>query len=144
MEEFRAASDLAAGFGGYLELEAGLELSRELLAHGSRDDGRELLVECWARAQAMGAREVERRAFLLANRTRVPLPTNGPGTGPLSRLTPREREVLDLLVAGSTNRLIAETLVISEKTAATHVGNVLAKLGVSSRGAAVALARRLE
>jgi DNA-binding CsgD family transcriptional regulator/tetratricopeptide (TPR) repeat protein len=143
VDEFRAAADLAASIGGYLELETRIELSRELLAHGSRDDGREQLVECWARAQAMGARELERRAFLLANRTRVPLPTNGPGTGPLSRLTPREREVLGLLVDGATNRLIARTLVISEKTAATHVGNVLAKLGVSSRGAAVALAHRL-
>ena len=63
--------------------------------------------------------------------------------GPLSRLTPREREVLDQLATGATNRTIAAELVISEKTVSVHVSNVLAKLGVENRGAAGALARRL-
>ena len=48
-------------------------------------------------------------------------------------LTPREREVLALLGEGLTNRLIARRLGVSEKTVKTHVGNVLAKLGVSDR-----------
>ena len=48
-------------------------------------------------------------------------------------LTPREREVLGLLGEGLTNRLIARRLGVSEKTVKTHVGNVLAKLGVSDR-----------
>jgi non-specific serine/threonine protein kinase len=55
-------------------------------------------------------------------------------------LTPREWEVLALLVAGASNRAIAERLVISPHTAVRHVGSVVAKLGVGSRGAAVARA----
>jgi DNA-binding CsgD family transcriptional regulator len=61
----------------------------------------------------------------------------------LSRLTPREREVLDLLVTGATNKTIAITLFITEKTASVHVSNLLAKLGVTNRGEAAALARHL-
>jgi DNA-binding NarL/FixJ family response regulator len=61
----------------------------------------------------------------------------------LSRLTPREREVLDLLATGATNKTIATTLFVSEKTASVHVSRILAKLGVANRGAAAALARRL-
>lgn len=55
-------------------------------------------------------------------------------------LTPREREVLRLLVAGRSNREIAETLFIGDRTATTHVSNILHKLGVESRAAAVAYA----
>ena len=91
----------------------------------------------------MGAGDHERRAFKLATRTRVPLPHDAEAPGPLARLTPREREVLDLLAEGATNRAIAEALFISGKTASVHVSNVLAKLGVPNRGAAAAMARRL-
>jgi DNA-binding CsgD family transcriptional regulator len=52
---------------------------------------------------------------------------------PLSRLTPREREVAALLVFGQTNRQIAERLFVSEKTAKTHVGNIIQKLGAGGR-----------
>jgi DNA-binding NarL/FixJ family response regulator len=48
-------------------------------------------------------------------------------------LTSREREVLALVAAGSTNREIARGLGISERTAQTHTSNVLAKLGLQSR-----------
>ncbi|GAA3689774.1 LuxR family two component transcriptional regulator [Lentzea atacamensis] len=48
-------------------------------------------------------------------------------------LTAREREVLILLADGHSNRDIANALVISERTARTHVSNVLMKLGLSSR-----------
>jgi DNA-binding CsgD family transcriptional regulator len=55
-------------------------------------------------------------------------------------LTPREIEVLALVATGSTNRSIAEELVISEKTVARHVSNIFTKLDVSSRSAATAYA----
>jgi DNA-binding CsgD family transcriptional regulator len=48
-------------------------------------------------------------------------------------LTARERQVAALIALGKTNREIAEALVISEYTVATHVGNILNKLGFSSR-----------
>ena len=48
-------------------------------------------------------------------------------------LTPREREILVLVAHGKSNRDIAEALVISERTARTHVSNVLNKLGLASR-----------
>ena len=58
-------------------------------------------------------------------------------------LTPREREVLDLIGRGSANKRIALELGISEKTVKTHVGHVLAKLGVSDRTQAALYAARL-
>jgi DNA-binding NarL/FixJ family response regulator len=65
-------------------------------------------------------------ARLLADSLRAP---RRPG----ERLTPREREVLALVAEGASNRQIAKTLVVSERTARTHVSAVLAKLGLVSR-----------
>lgn len=55
-------------------------------------------------------------------------------------LSARELEVLRLVATGATNREIANTLVLSEKTVARHTGNIFTKLGVSSRAAATAYA----
>jgi DNA-binding NarL/FixJ family response regulator len=57
-------------------------------------------------------------------------------------LTPREQEILELLAAGLAQRAIAEQLVISPKTVATHIQRILGKLGVRSRAQAVAYAHR--
>lgn len=59
-------------------------------------------------------------------------------------LTERQLEVLRLAEEGATNREIADHLVISEHTVARHLQNAFATLGVSSRTAAVAQARRLD
>jgi predicted ATPase/DNA-binding CsgD family transcriptional regulator len=69
---------------------------------------------------AINAVDLERRTF--SQRTRRPF-----------ELTPREREVLALVSAGLTDGEIAESLVISKKTASVHVANAKAKLGASSR-----------
>jgi DNA-binding NarL/FixJ family response regulator len=60
--------------------------------------------------------------------------------GDPSGLTGREVEVLELIAAGRTNRQIAETLFISERTVARHVSNIFTKLSVTSRSAATAYA----
>ena len=65
-------------------------------------------------------------ARLLADSLRAP---HRPGQS----LTPREREVLTLVAEGASNRQIAQTLVVSERTARTHVSAILAKLGLVSR-----------
>lgn len=66
------------------------------------------------------------------------------GTTPTERhgLTAREIEVLRLVATGTTNRGIAEELVLSEKTVARHVANIFMKLDVSSRAAATTWAHR--
>jgi NarL family two-component system response regulator LiaR len=58
------------------------------------------------------------------------------------RLTPREREVLALIGRGFSNKRIARELGVAEKTVKTHVGHVLAKLGVSDRTQAALYAVR--
>ena len=65
-------------------------------------------------------------------------------TEPAFGLSGREREVLALIVEGRTNREIGERLFISQKTVGVHVGNILAKLGVSGRVEAAMVAVRLE
>ena len=57
-----------------------------------------------------------------------------------SPLTARELEVLRLVAAGKSNRVLAAELYLSEKTVARHVSNILTKLDLSSRSAATAYA----
>jgi two-component system, NarL family, response regulator LiaR len=67
-------------------------------------------------------------------------PTPEPTTA--QTLTKRERDVLELIVAGRSNKQIALQLEIAERTVKAHVGHVLAKLGVSDRTQAALLAVR--
>jgi DNA-binding NarL/FixJ family response regulator len=62
---------------------------------------------------------------------------------PSDNLTSREREVLALVADGLDNRQIARRLFISDKTVRNHVSALFSKLGVTSRAAAVAAARRM-
>jgi DNA-binding NarL/FixJ family response regulator len=67
---------------------------------------------------------------------------NAPSSEPVQALTERETEVLRLLAQGQTNKQIARTLNITEKTTKTHVSNILSKLGVQSRTQATLYAIR--
>ncbi len=62
---------------------------------------------------------------------------------PLESLTPREKEVLELIAQGFSNKRIAARLEIAEKTVKTHATSLFAKLGVSGRTQAALLAREL-
>ena len=74
-------------------------------------------------------------------------PADAPRPSPLAQLpdplSEQELRVLDLIVAGKSNREIAEELVITVGTAKWHVHNVLQKLGVGNRPQAIARAREL-
>ena len=129
VEEWRVAEAAAVPFGAYHVLRPRLELAAALLAVGERDEGRALLLDLWQSAHDMGARWFEAAAARTARRTRVALPVEERLPSRLAALTPREREVLEVLATGATNRQIADRLFISEKTVSVHVTNVLAKLG---------------
>ncbi len=68
----------------------------------------------------------------------------GPKADPrLSSLTPQERRILDLIAEGYTNRQIAETMFLAEKTVKNYVSNLLAKLGMERRTQAATFAARM-
>ncbi|MET9776370.1 AAA family ATPase [Streptomyces sp. NPDC006367] len=127
-------------------------LAGALLEIGGEDErarATELLRLAGTVAAHLGARPLGDAVALLARRARLPLGhTAAPAAAPADPaealgLTSRERDVLRLVSEGHTNRRIAEELFISPKTASVHVSNILAKLGVSGRGEAAALAHRL-
>ncbi|GAY07974.1 response regulator transcription factor [Pseudonocardia sp. N23] len=115
----RVHAALAAGAAGYLLKDAEPE-------------------EVAAAIRAAAAGEVHLDAGVARELTRR---MTAPHTG-MGSLTPREREVLALVAQGHGNREIARRLVISERTARTHVSNVLAKLQLTSRTQAALYAIR--
>ena len=126
---------------------------------GDLEDAARAVQRAYAIADRLGAAPVAEAAAALARRARLNLEpgldttvggavasTAAPPTpDELARfgLTEREREVLALLAAGRSNPEIGRILFISTKTASVHVSNILAKLGVSGRIEAAAIAHRL-
>jgi DNA-binding CsgD family transcriptional regulator len=110
--------------------------SRALIALGRIDEARThaekaaQLLEKWRGWRVDDLRAVERRLGMGAE-------VAGPDA-----LTPREREVVALLAEGLSNAELAARLYISPKTAAVHVSNILAKLGMTSRAEVAAFAAR--
>ena len=87
-----------------------------------------------------GADRRDREALLAPAITRAVIeefvrqqPASAPTAPPVAELTPREREVLDLLARGLSNSEICKRLVISEATAKTHVARILQKLDLRDR-----------
>jgi DNA-binding NarL/FixJ family response regulator len=116
-----------------------------------RPQAETILRQAHQTAVALGAAPLRREIELLAQRGRLlleePVDTTVAPTAPSSAaslgLTQREAEVLALVAEGRTNRQIGETLFITPKTASVHVSRILAKLGVTGRGEAAAVAHRL-
>jgi DNA-binding CsgD family transcriptional regulator/tetratricopeptide (TPR) repeat protein len=122
-----------------------LRLSCTLLASGgARAEATDLLRSAHRLAATMGAALLVGDIEAAADRHRIPLADRQAVLDPLARfgLTPREREVLDLVATGRSNREIADTLYISVKTASVHVTNILRKLGVTNRVQAAAIIHR--
>jgi DNA-binding CsgD family transcriptional regulator/tetratricopeptide (TPR) repeat protein len=108
----------------------------------------EVLGRSHALARTLAAHALANEVAALARRTRIDLrtaPAEVP-VRPVQRpfdLTDRELQVLRLLSTGSTNRIIARALGITESTASVHVAHILRKMHVRNRGAAAAAAHRL-
>lgn len=126
------------------------------LGRGERTNATEALGEAARIATGLGARPLLDAATGLARRARLPLEPRasapdaatsevdeGAAVAAELGLTSREREVLELLAQGLTNRQIANTLYISVYTAGIHVSRILGKLGVASRTEAASKAYRL-
>ncbi|PKV97228.1 regulatory LuxR family protein [Amycolatopsis echigonensis] len=76
---------------------------------------------------------------LMTRPTALPASPPSPAPSPQIPLTARENQVMELLAAGRSNRHIARELAITERTAKSHVTQILRKLGVTSRTEAIAL-----
>lgn len=90
-----------------------------------------------AAGQALLAPSVTRRLIADVTKRRGSLRSQ---PAKLAVLTPREREVLELIAQGLSNVEIAEALFVAEQTVKTHVGKVLGKLHLRDRAQAVVLA----
>ncbi len=91
-------------------------------------------------ARALGAQPLAAEILALAARARVPVegaaapaPVATPGGDVLATLTAREREVLEAVAEGLTNREIGQRLFISERTVGVHVSHIFDKLQVRTR-----------
>jgi ATP/maltotriose-dependent transcriptional regulator MalT len=119
-----------------------------LTQHGARAEATSALQSAHATAKRLGAAPLGHELEQLARRARIDLTEPPAAEAAPARaadpygLTPREREVLALVADGRTNPQIAQALFISPRTAGIHVSNILAKLGVPSRGEAAAVAHR--
>jgi len=147
---WREATDKchAAGF-PWEEAVSRVRCAEAMLADGSpRSAVTDLLRLAHATAVELGARPLQQQIESLARMTRItlrqPTPIAGKPRLPavLASLTAREQQILTFLVAGRSNREIAEELVISDKTVSVHVTNILRKTGTSTRVEAATLAER--
>jgi DNA-binding NarL/FixJ family response regulator len=133
-----ALESLHAALATWREIEAPYEEARvrALIAMASRavgdDDAADL--------ELAAARALFQRLGASSELARIEESMGRRAPGGTNRLTPREREVLELVATGKTNRAIADALGLSEKTVARHVSNIFTKLGLSTRAAATAYA----
>jgi DNA-binding CsgD family transcriptional regulator len=127
---------------------ARLRAAEAYVAAGERAAAAEPLIAARAAAESMEAAPLVDAADALARRARIRVTVDEAPDEPEAEaapfgLTPREHQVLLLVAEGCTNREIGEQLFMSEKTASVHVSRILAKLEVSGRVEAAAIAHRL-
>ena len=108
------------------------------LVHGRFDpDELEARIRAVARGEMVLSPSVTPAVFDALRR--APGPANDEAEEGLGTLTAREREVLNLLARGLSNREIAEELVITNKTVKNHLSRIYEKIGAHSRAEAIAL-----
>jgi DNA-binding CsgD family transcriptional regulator len=121
-----------------------------LVATRDRDAAARVASQALASARRLGSAWLAEEVESLAARARLQLGEGAPVAAahdgdevedPFG-LTARERDVLELVAAGATNREIGERLHMAEKTASVHVSRILSKLNVRSRTEAAAVAHR--
>ncbi|GII54651.1 LuxR family transcriptional regulator [Planotetraspora thailandica] len=137
-----SAATEAFGFGFvYEEARSRWRLAEALLETGDREQAHAEWTMATKVADRLGAEPLRAALTELGRRARFTGADPG-AEGLLTGLTGREREVLAHVAVGLPNREIGERLFISQKTVSVHVSNILAKLGVSSRTQAAAVAHR--
>lgn len=116
------------------------QIHLELVESARSTLGDRAFTQAWSRGDRMTIAE----AIAFANELSLEAPAPAPPPVPseIAVLTPREREVLRLVIEGRTDREIAHALAISSGTASRHVANILHKLDVPTRSAAAAWAIR--
>ena len=129
----------AYGFGhAYEQARCRWRLAEACLAAGDRDAARIHADAAAVAAAEMRAAPLQRAVAATVSGARLA----GSATAGDGVLTEREREVLELVAEGLTNREIGARLFISAKTASVHLSNVMAKLNAASRTEAVTVAQR--
>jgi DNA-binding CsgD family transcriptional regulator/tetratricopeptide (TPR) repeat protein len=119
-------------------------LGRAQAECGERSAAASTLLDSIAEADLLGAGLVRSEAESVAFRAGIALDdATGRQVTDATGLTARERQVLELIAQGLSNRQIGEQLFISSKTASVHVSAILRKLGAASRTEAAFLARQL-
>ncbi len=149
----KAADQWEAMTRPYLAALARRRAAESYVEHGERSAAAEVAAAALAPAQRLGSHWLIDELTALAERARLDLERGAATDHPAAAddgasedpfgLTARERQVLELLAEGATNRQIGNSLFMAEKTASVHVSRILSKLGVRSRTQAAAMAHRL-
>lgn len=141
---FAAAESVREALGAPLAASTAVHASRvRSLAVVRTELGEDVFAAAWTTGRALSLEAIVAEAGAVEPQPMVAVADpRSPDPAIRHGLTAREVEVLRLLVAGEPDRAIAEALFVSPRTVGTHVANILAKLGVGSRTAAVAHAIR--